>query len=134
AAREGLWAAGLALTGAGAIGAALLGGVSVTDVVAAPGAEEINAWVLGVVIAVVLGTPLVGIPALAGKWVGRVVLMPWGGWLALPIASAAAIAAGALSLRFVVDALGDSWWQTAGGIAAFLAGPLLAVRLLVPHR
>jgi hypothetical protein len=128
---EALWAVALALTGFGALGAALLAGASVTDVVAAPHAEEINGWVLGAVIAVVLGTPIVGIPALAANWVGRFVRAPWSGLPALLIASAAAVAAGVLSVQWVLDGLGDTWWQTVGGVLALASGPVLAVRLLV---
>ena len=129
--RDALWAAGLALAGFGAIVAALAGGVSVTEVVAAPAAETVNGVVLGVAVAVVLGSPIVGIPALASHWVGRVLTMPWGGWLALPLAAGSALAVGVLSVGWVWDGLSGSWWQVAGALLALAAGPALAVRLFL---
>jgi predicted acylesterase/phospholipase RssA len=128
-----LWAVGLALVGFGAIFAALLGGVSVTDIVAAPAAEEVNTVALGVVLAVVLGSPIAGIPALANTWLGKVLKAPWGGWLALPLAAGASLVVGVLSVGWVWDAIGDSWWQTVGALLAFLAGPVLALRAWKAH-
>jgi predicted acylesterase/phospholipase RssA len=128
---DALWAVALALAGLGSIGGALISGVSVTDVVAAPRAEEVAGWALGLVIAVVLGTPIVGIPALVSSAVGRVLIMPWGGLLALPLAALASTIVGVASVGWVFDAVGEGWWQTAGAVLALASGPLLALRLLV---
>ena len=117
---EGVAAVALAATGGlVAVGlAATAGSLDAGQIVFAPGADRLYRWVAWLIIAVLVGLPLVRQVPVVGSRFNRIIERPFAGWIGLiPVA----LAVGG-SIYWSVDELRDvnspEWWQTTSIVLA----------------
>jgi hypothetical protein len=123
---EGALFVGLLLTGTGGILVGLLAGLTLAQVIAAPGAKAPPAWVLGLVLAPFAGIPLAAVPAIARGSYESLMGKAWAGKAALLAAAIAAVPLGVASAGPLGHAIGQASWQTATALLALAGAPLIA--------
>lgn len=134
---EAAWAVGL--LGAGMVAAVLLarygGKLSWEFLLTAPGASSPSATVLGICLALALGTPLAGIAAAARGAGDAVVRSRSGGIVAAVAVILVALALIAATCEPVVSAFGaHAWWQVTIAALSVIAAPLCAAGYLFRRR
>jgi hypothetical protein len=123
-----LWAAGILASGG--LAALLLtwiaGGVSIDRLITAPHAQRPPDWVLGTVVAFMVGGPLVAAPALVRGRLNSIMEKPWGGKASLGLVGAIAGLVIGYSIGDVAHYLHGNWWQLVIAILALFVAPIVA--------
>jgi len=133
---QGAWA--LALIVAGGVAAAVLtwlaGGVSVGRLISGANAQRPPDWVLYLIVAFVLGGPLLALPGLIRGRVNRILVLSWAGVPSLIISGVISALLIGYSAGELVTALSDEWWQKAAASIALFAAPLIVMVSLFVRR
>jgi hypothetical protein len=124
---QAFWA--VAVLASGGLAATLLtwipGGVSIDRLITAPHAQRPPDIVLTLVVAFVLGGPLVAAPAIIRGGVNSLLLKSWGGWLSLVFVGAISGLLIGYSVGDVAHFLEGNWWQTTSAVLALFVAPLV---------
>lgn len=129
---QAFWGAGILASG-GLLAAALTGiagGVTIDRLISAPHSERPPDWVLYLVVAFVVGGPLVAAPAMVRGRLDKILAKSWGGVPSLLLVFAIAGVLIGYSAEDVRNGLDGNWWQVTIAIVALFAAPILVLTSL----